>query len=105
MVYFHLRKTRQNRLQLVDNLLLNRRIINSRLVIRIARADGNIAVLSPEQNNIRLPWQTRAATPICVLGTENTSVDACENVLELAGVAAPAILNLGEVDVKEGVFG
>jgi hypothetical protein len=101
----HLRKTRQNRLQLLNNLLLNRRIIDRRLIVCISRADGNIAVLSSEQDDIRLPRQTRAAAPVRVLATEDTSIDARENVLELAGVAAPAVLNLGEVDIEEGIVG
>ena len=98
-----LRQARKNRLELVDDLCLDRRIIHSRLVIRITRANGNIAVAALEQDDIRLPWQTRAAAPVCILGTEETNVDASKDVLELAGVTAFRLRYRGEVDVEPGV--
>ena len=98
-------QARQNRLELVDNLHLNSRIIDSRLVVCVTRANGNIAVTTLEQDDIRLPWQTRATAPVCILGTEETNIDASKNVFELAGIAAFGLGCSGEIDVEPGVRG
>jgi hypothetical protein len=86
-------------------LLLNGHIIDSRLVVCISGANGYIAAASPQQDNIRLPWQTCAAAPVRISAAQETRVDAGEDVLELAWVAAPVVLDLGEVDVEESVVG
>jgi hypothetical protein len=101
----HLREAGQDRFELVDDLLLNGHIIDSRLVICVSRADGYIAAASPQQDDICLPWQTRAAAPVRITAAQETCVDAGEDVLELAWVAAPVVLDLGEVDVEESVVG
>jgi len=59
-----LRQARKDRLELVDDLSLNRSIIHSRLVVCIARADGNVAIASSDQDDIGLPRQARATAPL-----------------------------------------
>jgi hypothetical protein len=97
------RQTRQNRLELVDDLSLDSRIVHSRLVIRISWANRNIAVAAPQHNDIGLPWQARATAPARVASAQQSSVDASEDVLELAGVVALGLGYSREVDVKERV--
>lgn len=97
-----LRQARQNRLELVDNLRLDSDIVDRRLVLGIARADGNVAAVALEQDDVGLPWQTCTAAPVGIAGTEESGGDAGKDVLELVGVVAFALLGLGEVDVEKG---
>lgn len=99
------RQARQDRLELVENLSLDSGIIHSRLVVCITRANGNIAVPAPEQDDISLPGQARATAPFCIAGAKDASVDASKDELELAGVAASGVGNFGKVDVQECVCG
>jgi len=98
-----LRQARQDRLELVDDLSLSCSIVHSRLVVCITRADGNVAVASSDQDNIRLPRQARATAPFGIASAQKTSVDASKDVLELARVAALGFGYSGKVDVQEGV--
>lgn len=98
-----LRQARKDRLELVDDLSLNRSIVHSRLVVCIARANGNVAIASSDQDDIRLPRQARATAPFGITSAQETGVDASKDVLELAGVAALGLGYSGEVDVQEGV--
>lgn len=97
-------ETRKDWLELVDNLLLNGHVIRSCLVVRISWADSHVTVSAPQQDHIRFPWQACATTPIRVSCGEKTGVDACQDVLELGGVAAPVVFNLGKVDIEESVI-
>jgi hypothetical protein len=86
-------------------LSLNSRVVYSRLVVRISRADGDIAAATPQHDNVRLPWQARATAPVRVASTQKPRVDTSEDVLELAGVTALGLGDSGEVDVEERVHG
>lgn len=59
----------QDRLQLVNDLLLDSYIIGSRLVIRISWANSNIATAALEQDDVSLPWQACATTPVRIRAT------------------------------------
>ena len=98
-----LRQARQDRLELVNDLSLDRSIVYGRLVVGITRADSNVAVASSNQDNVRLPRKARATAPVRVASTQKTSVDASEDVLELTGIAAFGLGDRGEVDIQVGV--
>jgi hypothetical protein len=69
-------------------LSLNSRVVNSRLVVRISWANGNIAAATPR-----------------VANTQKPRVDTGEDVPELVGVTALGLGDSGEVDVEERVRG
>jgi hypothetical protein len=86
-------------------LSLNSRVVNSRLVVRISWANGNIAAATPQHDDVRLPWQARATAPVRVANTQKPRVDTGEDVPELVGVTALGLGDSGEVDVEERVRG
>lgn len=98
-----LRQARQDRLELVDDLSLDRSIVYGGLVVCITRADSNVAVASSNQDDVCLPRKARATAPVRVASTQKTSVDASKDVLELTGIAALGLGDRGEVDVQVGV--
>jgi hypothetical protein len=86
-------------------LSLNSRIVDSGLVVRISRANGDIAATTPQYDNVRLPWQARATAPVRVASAQKTRVDASKNVLKLTGIAALGLGDSRKVDVEERVRG
>ena len=78
---------------------------SSSLIIRVTRRDGDIAVATPNDSNIRLPWQPRSGAANSDIGStaDKTAVDASENELELVDIVALGARDRGEVDVEPGV--
>lgn len=97
-------QARKNRLQLVDDLRLHRRIIHRRLIPCIPGANCNITTCSPEQDHIRLPRQPRAPAPIRVPAAQQARINPREDILEVTRLIALCLRDSWEIDVQPRII-